>query len=423
MGMTITEKILAAHAGQDHVSPGDLVTCKVDFLHGNDITAPIAIRQFRKMGAPTVFDKMRVGLVPDHSLPAKDIASATLAKEMKEFAKEHNLPYHFDIGRMGIEHTLLPDEGLVLPGDVAIGADSHTCTYGALGAFSMGVGSTDLAGAMALGEIWLRVPDQVKVIFNGKRQKYMGGKDMILATIGKIGVDGGLNKTLEFTGEAIRTLPMCHRFTMANMAIEGGADNGIIAPDEITREYVEGRAQREFKFYSSDEDAFYCDEIVFDLNVMEPIVAYPFLPENTHTISEAVKDNIKVDQVVVGSCTNGRIEDLRDLVDIIRGRQVHPDVRLIVFPGSQDIYKQAIREGLVEEIINCGGAFSTPTCGPCLGGHSGVLAPHERCLSTTNRNFRGRMGHTTSEVYLANPSVAGATAILGRIAHPDEVIG
>ena len=362
MGMTITEKILAAHAGQDHVSPGDLVTCKVDFLHGNDITAPIAIRQFRKMGAPTVFDKNRVGLVPDHSLPAKDIASATLAQEMKAFAKEHDLPYHFEVGRMGIEHTLLPDAGLVLPGDIAIGADSHTCTYGALGAFSMGVGSTDLAGAMALGEIWLRVPDQVKVVFNGKLQKWVGGKDLILATIGKIGVDGGLNKTLEFTGDVISSLPMCHRFTMANMAIEGGADNGIIAPDAITKEYVEGRAQREFVCYNSDADAYYCDEIVFDCNTLEPVVAYPFLPENTHTISEAVKDNIKIDQVVVGSCTNGRIEDLRDLVSVIRGKQVHPDVRMIVFPGTQDIYKQAIKEGLVEEIINFGGAFSTPTC-------------------------------------------------------------
>lgn len=422
MGQTITQKILAAHAGRDAVEAGELITIKLDFVHGNDITAPIAIRQFAKMGVEKVFDVERVGLVPDHSLPAKDIASAALAKEMREFARQQGIPHHFEVGRMGIEHSLLPDEGLVLPGDATIGADSHTCTYGALGAFSQGVGSTDLAGAMALGETWLRVPDQVKFVFTGTRKPWVGGKDLILYVIGLIGVDGGLNRTLEFTGEVIESLPMYGRFTMANMAIEAGADNGIIAPDAITEEYVRPRAKRSYRFYQSDADAVYQNVYEIDCNTMEPQIAYPFLPENTHPVSEAAASDIRIDQVVIGSCTNGRIEDLREACEILRGHTVHPDVRLVVFPGTQAIYLQAMQEGLVQQIIESGGSFNTPTCGPCLGGHLGVLAPGERCVSTTNRNFKGRMGHHTSEVFLANPAVAAASAVKGRIAHPEEVV-
>ncbi len=419
MKQTITQKILAAHCGQERVEPGELITVKLDMVLGNDITAPIAIREFEKLGAATVWDKDRIALVPDHSTPNKDIKSAELVKILRDFARKHNITWFFEIGKMGIEHTLLPDEGLVLPGDAIIGADSHTCTYGALGAFSTGVGSTDLGCAMAVGETWLKVPEQIKFVYTGKMPKWVGGKDLILYTIGKIGVDGALYSSMEFTGEAIDDLDMAGRFTMCNMAIEAGAKNGIMAPDAKTLSYVQGRAKRKFAIYNSDDDAEYKDIIEIDVSKMEPQVSFPHLPENAKPISECV--DVRIDQSVIGSCTNGRIEDLRIAAGVIKGHQVHPDVRLIVIPATQEIYLQAIKEGLTQIFVEAGGAVSTPTCGPCLGGHMGVLAAGERSVATTNRNFVGRMGHVQSEVYLAGPAVAAASAILGRLASPEEL--
>ena len=419
MGQTITQKILAAHCGKQYVEPGELINARLDLVLGNDITAPIAIEEFAKIGAETVFDKDRVALVPDHSTPNKDIKSAELVKIMREFARKHNISNFFEIGKMGVEHTLLPDEGLVLPGDAIIGADSHTCTYGALGAFSTGVGSTDLACAMALGETWFKVPEAIKFVYYGKFPKWVGGKDLILYTIGKIGVDGALYCSMEFTGEAIAELDMAGRFTMCNMAIEAGGKNGIIEPDDKTLAYVKPRAKREFKLYASDPDAVYKDVIEIDVSKLEPIVSFPHLPENARPISQAT--HIKIDQSVIGSCTNGRIEDLRIAAGILKGRKVHPDVRLIVIPATQEIFLQSIKEGLTEIFVEAGGAVSTPTCGPCLGGHMGVLAAGERAVATTNRNFVGRMGSSKSEVYLANPAIAAASAVLGRLGSPEEL--
>ncbi len=420
MGMTITEKILAAHAGKDFVEPGELISAKVDLVLGNDITAPLAIKEFRKIGIDKVFDKKRVVLVPDHFTPNKDIKSAEQCKFMREFVREQELEFYYEVGRVGIEHCLLPEEGLVGPGQVIIGADSHTCTYGALGAFSTGVGSTDLAAAMALGETWFKVPESLKFIYYGNLPRWVSGKDLILYTIGKIGVDGALYRAMEFTGPVIEELSMDSRFTMCNMAIEAGGKNGIIAPDEKTKQYIEGRMKFPYEFYYSDEDAKYLEIYEIDVTNMEPQVAFPHLPENTKPVSEAI--NVRIDQAVIGSCTNGRIEDLRIAAEVLKGNKVHPDVRVIIFPGTQKIYMQAMKEGLIEIFIEAGAAVSTPTCGPCLGGHMGILAKGERAIATTNRNFVGRMGHPESEVYLSNPAVAAASAVLGRIAHPDEVI-
>lgn len=419
MGMTITQKILAAHSGNDHVEAGQLINARLDMVLGNDITAPIAIQEFEKTGAEKVFDPERIALVPDHSAPNKDIKSAQLVKMLRDFSKKHGIVNFFEVGRMGIEHTLLPDQGLVGPGDAVIGADSHTCTYGALGAFSTGVGSTDLASAMALGETWFKVPDAIKFVYYGKPSKWVGGKDYILHTIGLIGVDGALYSSMEFTGEAIASLEMAGRFTMCNMAIEAGAKNGIIEPDDITLDYVKGRTKRPYTLYKSDPDAVYKQIVEIDVSKLEPQVSFPHLPENARPVSQAT--HIRIDQSVIGSCTNGRIEDLRIAAEVLKGRKIHPDVRLIVFPATQEIYLQAINEGLTQIMVEAGAAVSTPTCGPCLGGHMGILAEGERAIATTNRNFVGRMGHVKSEVYLSGPAVAAASAILGRIGSPEEL--
>ncbi len=418
-GMTITEKILANHAGFEEVKPGDLITAKVDITLANDITGPVAINEFKKIGAEKVFDRERVVFVPDHFTPNKDIKSAQNTKQLREFAKEQELKNYFEVGRLGIEHTLLPDQGIVCPGDLVIGADSHTCTYGAIGAFSTGMGSTDLACTMASGETWLKVPETIKIIFNGKLNKWVSGKDLILHLIGDIGVDGALYKSLEITGSAIKNLSIDSRFTICNMAIEAGAKNGIIPPDTITEEYIRNRCQRPYKFYKSDDNAEYCRVIEYNTADIEPTVAFPHLPENTKPISRV--GNVKIDQAVIGSCTNGRISDLKEAAEILDGNRVHPDIRLIVLPGTQEIYLEAMKLGYVEKIIKAGGAVSTPTCGPCLGGHMGILAEGERAISTTNRNFVGRMGHPKSEVYLSNPAIAAASAILGKIASPNEL--
>ncbi|MEW6459411.1 MAG: 3-isopropylmalate dehydratase large subunit, partial [Bacillota bacterium] len=378
------------------------------------------IREFEKIGVERVFDPDRVYLVPDHFTPNKDIKSAEQAKEMREFARRQGLTYYFEVGRMGIEHCLLPEQGLVGPGDVIIGADSHTCTYGALGAFATGVGSTDLAAAMALGETWFKVPESVKFVYEGELPEWVGGKDLILYTIGDIGVEGALYQAMEFTGPAIANLSMDGRFTMANMAIEAGAKNGIIAPDIRTLEYVQGRTIRPFELFASDPDAVYARTITYDVSKIEPQVAFPHSPDNTRPVTEAGR--VDIDQVVIGSCTNGRMEDLRLAARVLERRRVHAGVRLIVIPGTQEIYRQAMEEGLLAIFIQAGAAVSTPTCGPCLGGHMGVLARGERAVATTNRNFVGRMGHPESEVYLTNPAVAAASAVLGRIAHPGEVV-
>lgn len=417
--MTITEKILAYHAGKNSVVPGDLIMAKLDLVLANDITAPLGIEEFRKAGAKKVFDKDKIALVADHFTPNKDIKSAEQVKMMRDFAREHQITHFYNVGQMGIEHALLPELGLVLPGDAVLGADSHTCTYGALGAFSTGSGSTDFAAAMITGEAWFKVPESIKFIFYGKLKKWVGGKDLILYTIGDIGVDGALYKAMEFTGETISNLSMDGRLTMCNMAIEAGGKSGIVPPDEITLQYVKQRAKRNFTIYSSDPDAEYSDIKEYDVSKIEPQVALPFLPENAKNISEI--GNITIDQSVIGSCTNGRIEDLRIAAEILKGKKVHPYVRLIVIPGTQNVYLQAVREGLVEIFIEAGGVVSTPTCGPCLGGHMGILANGERCISTTNRNFRKRMGNDTSEVYLSGPAVAAASAVLGRIGSPEEI--
>ncbi|NLW55942.1 MAG: 3-isopropylmalate dehydratase large subunit [Firmicutes bacterium] len=420
MGMTISEKILAAHAGKKEVSPGDLIQARIDLALGNDITAPVAITEFARIGVDRVFDPEAIALVPDHFTPNKDINSAEQAKVLREFARKYQITHYFEVGRMGIEHCLLPEQGLVGPGDLIIGADSHTCTYGALGAFSTGVGSTDLAAAMAAGEVWLKVPPSIKFHFYGQLQPFVGGKDLILYTIGQIGVDGALYSAMEFTGETIASLGMDDRFTMANMAIEAGAKNGIFAVDERTIEYVTGRYKKPYTIYTSDPDAEYRLTYEWDVSTLEPQVALPHLPENVRPVREV--GNIELQQVVIGSCTNGRLSDLRAAAQILKGHKIHRDLRLIIIPGTQEIYQQALREGLIEIFIDAGAAVSTPTCGPCLGGHMGILARGERALATTNRNFIGRMGHPESEVYLSSPVVAAASAVKGRIVHPEEVL-
>ena len=417
--MTITEKIFAAHSGLESVKAGDLITAKVDITLANDITGPVAIKEFRKIGVDKVFDKKRVVFVPDHFVPNKDIKSAEQVKLIREFAREQDLENFFEVGRMGIEHTLLPDSGIVTAGDLIIGADSHTCTYGALGAFSTGVGSTDLACAMASGETWFKVPQAIKVEFNGKLNKWVCAKDLVLHLIGDIGVDGALYKTLEIGGNVIEEMSMDGRFTFCNMAIEAGAKNGIIAPDQKTLEYLKNRSRREPVFYKSDENAQYERVIKYDVGNIEPTVAFPHLPENTKPISQV--GDIKIDQAVIGSCTNGRLSDLKIAAEILEGKKVNKNVRLIIFPGTQDIYLKAIDAGYIQTFIKAGEAVSTPTCGPCLGGHAGILAAGERAISTTNRNFVGRMGHVNSEVYLSSPAIAAASAILGKISSPEEL--
>ncbi len=420
MGMTISEKILADHAGLDKVVPGQLINAKLDIVLANDITAPVAINEFEKVGADKVFDKSRICLVPDHFAPNKDIQSAEQVNKVRKFAKKYEIENFFEVGKMGIEHVLLPEQGIVGPGDLIIGADSHTCTYGALGAFATGVGSTDMAAGMITGEAWFKVPETIKFVYNGKLPKWVSGKDLILYTIGQIGVDGARYMAMEFTGEAIDELSMDGRFTMSNMAIEAGAKAGLIAPDQTTIDYVEGRTRRPYKVYKSDEDAKYAKVYEWDVTNLEPQVAFPHLPENTKGVSEA-KD-ITLNQVVIGSCTNGRIEDMRIAASILKGKKVADGVRLLIFPGTQEVYLQAMEEGLFKIFVEAGGAVSTPTCGPCLGGHMGILAEGERALSTTNRNFVGRMGAAGSEVYLASPAVAAASAVLGRIGSPEEVL-
>ncbi len=419
MGKTITEKILSAHTEKDDFKIGDIINARVDFAFANDITAPIAIKYFKESGAKEVFDRKKIGLIPDHFAPNKDIKSAEQCKLLREFAREYKIENYFEVGEMGIEHALLPEKGLVLPGDIVVGADSHTDTSGALGAFAIGVGSTDLAAIMALGEIWLKVPPTIKFIYSGKLNRWVSGKDLILYTISKIGVDGASYKVMQFSGEVVKKLSIDSRFTMCNMAIEAGAKTGIIEPDEITLKYLKGRAKRPYQIYRSDSDASYEQIIEIDVSKIEPQVAFPHLPENSKPISEA--GNIKIDQSIIGSCTNGRIEDFRVAAEILKGQQAHPEVRLIIIPATQDVYLQAIHEGLIEIFITAGAAVSTPTCGPCLGGYMGILAKGERAISTTNRNFVGRMGHPESEVYLANPAIAAASAIAGRIASPEEV--
>ncbi|MCE5333907.1 MAG: 3-isopropylmalate dehydratase large subunit [Desulfobacteraceae bacterium] len=420
MPKTISEKILADHAGKSEVFPEELIEARIDFALGNDITAPLSISAFRKAGATKVFDPERISLVPDHFVPNKDIASAVQAAMLRDFAREFKLPYYFEVGRMGVEHALLPEQGLVLPGDVVIGADSHTCTYGALGAFATGVGSTDLAAAMITGRVWFKVPRSLKFVYKGKLRPWVGGKDLILYTIGRIGVDGARYRAMEFTGEVIENLRMSDRLSMCNMAIEAGAKVGIIAPDEITEEYVSVRAKRPYKFYSSDPGAEYEAVHEWDLSDIEPVVAMPHSPENVKQVTELPETPI--DQVVIGSCTNGRLEDLRIAAEVMRGRKVANGVRCIVVPATQNVYLEAMEEGLIEIFIEAEAAVSTPTCGPCLGGHMGILAPGETAIATTNRNFVGRMGHIDSKVYLSNPAVAAASAVLGRIAHPEEVL-
>lgn len=418
--MTITEKIFAHHAQKEYVEANELIEADIDIALANDITGPIAIDVCKSI-REGVFNKDRVVLVPDHFVPNKDIKSAAQAKILRDFVKKEDLTFKFDVGSMGIEHALLPEKGIVTAGDLIIGADSHTCTYGALGAFSTGVGSTDLGCAMASGKTWFKVPSTIKVIFNGKLNPYVSAKDLILHLIGDIGVDGALYKTLEITGSTIKSMDMDGRFTICNMAIEAGAKNGIIEADEITKEYLKNRSIREPKFYYSDENANYERVIEYDVTKIEPTVAYPHLPENTQTITKAIKDNIKIDQVVIGSCTNGRLEDIKMAAEILKGRHVHPDVRLIVFPATQDIILKAIELGYYQTLIEAGAAISTPTCGPCLGGHCGILAQGEVCISTTNRNFVGRMGHTDSKIYLASPYIAAVSAVLGRIGSPLEL--
>lgn len=418
MGMTMTEKILAAHAGCEKVEPGQLIRAKTDFLLANDITGPQAIPEFEKIGRP-VFDPNKIALIPDHFVPNKDIKSAEQAKVLREFARKHKITHYLEAGRMGIEHVLLPEMGWVRPGEVIIGADSHTCTYGAIGAFATGVGGTDLGAAMATGDTWFKVPSSIKVIVTGRLPEWVCGKDVILTLIGRIGVDGARYQALEFSGPGVSNLSMTDRFTISNMAIEAGAKNGIFPVDEQTIEYLKARTNHPYTIYSPDADAVYEREIHLDLSTLTPVVALPHLPENVKPVSELPET--KIDQVVIGSCTNGRIDDLEQAAKLIAGRKIHPDVRAIIIPGTQEIYLEAMRKGYVAQFVTAGAIVSTPTCGPCLGGYMGILAAGERCVSTTNRNFRGRMGHVDSEVYLASPAVAAASAILGRIAEPKEV--
>ena len=420
MGMTMTEKILAKHAGRDSVSAGDLLVSQVDMVLANDITGPPAITEFEKIGRP-VFDKNKICLVPDHFSPCKDIKSATMCKRMRDFAHKHEIKNYFEVGRMGIEHALLPDQGLAAPGEIIIGADSHTCTYGALNALSTGMGQTDIGAAMASGTTWFKVPQAIKVNLVGKLPRFVRGKDIILTLIGMIGVDGARYQSLEFCGEGVAELTMADRFTICNMAIEAGAKNGIFPVDEKTIAYLEGRVtDRTWEAVTADEDAEYAQEITMELDKLVPVVAYPHLPENTHPASEGKE--IKIDQVVVGSCTNGRLEDLAQAAEILKGKKVCDGIRMIIIPATQEIYKEAMRLGYIDTFIDAGAAVSTPTCGPCLGGYMGILAAGERAVSTTNRNFRGRMGHVDSEVYLASPYTAAASAITGYITSPEEVM-
>ena len=419
MGMTMTQKILADHAGRDSVKAGQLIKAKLDLVLGNDITTPVAVKEFRKIGIGKVFDKNKIAIVPDHFTPNKDIKSAEQVKFIKEFAREMGIVNYFEIGQMGVEHALLPEKGLVVAGDVVIGADSHTCTYGALGAFSTGIGSTDMAAGMATGEAWFKVPEAIKFVLKGKLQKWVSGKDVILHIIGMIGVDGALYKSMEFTGEGLSRLTMDDRLSMANMAIEAGGKNGIFDVDEKTLEYIKEHSTKPYKIYKADSDAEYSEVYEIDLSEIKSTVAFPHLPENTRTIDKV--GNVVIDQVIIGSCTNGRIEDMRVAAAILKGRKVHPDVRCIIIPATQKIWKQSMNEGLFDIFIDSGAAVSTPTCGPCLGGHMGILAKGERAVATTNRNFVGRMGHPESEVYLASPAIAAASAIAGRIASPEEI--
>ncbi|MBO5373646.1 MAG: 3-isopropylmalate dehydratase large subunit [Lachnospiraceae bacterium] len=419
MGMTMTQKILAAHAGLESVQAGQLIEADLDLVLGNDITSPVAIHEIEKMNTEGVFHKDKIALVMDHFTPNKDIKSAQHCKCVREFACRHDITNFFDVGEMGIEHALLPEKGLTVAGDVIIGADSHTCTYGALGAFSTGVGSTDMAAGMATGKAWFKVPSAIKFVLTGKPAKWISGKDIILHIIGMIGVDGALYKSMEFVGDGIQYLSMDDRFTIANMAIEGGGKNGIFPVDEKCEEYMKAHSMREYKIYEADEDAVYDEEYVIDLSTLKPTIAFPHLPENTKTIDEV--EDIKIDQVVIGSCTNGRLEDLRIAAEILKGKKVAKGMRAIVIPATQQIYLDAMEAGYLRTFIEAGAIVSTPTCGPCLGGHMGILAEYERCVSTTNRNFVGRMGHVESEIYLASPAVAAASAITGKISGPDEV--
>ena len=419
MGMTMTQKILAAHAGLPKVEAGQLIEAKLDMVLGNDITSPVAINEFEKCGASSVFSKDKIALVLDHFTPNKDIKAAEQCRQVRGFADKYEITNFFDVGQMGIEHALLPEKGLVGPGDCIIGADSHTCTYGALGAFSTGVGSTDMAAGMITGKAWFKVPSAIQVVLKNKPAKWVSGKDVILHLIGSIGVDGALYRSLEFTGEGVKELSMDDRLCIANMAIEAGAKNGIFPVDEVTLAYEKGRFQREPVVYAADSDAVYDERVEIDLSQLRPTVAFPHLPENTKSIDEVGK--IKIDQSVIGSCTNGRMEDLRVAASILKGRKVAKNVRCIILPGTQEIYLQALREGLTEIFVEAGAVFSTPTCGPCLGGHMGVLGKGERAVSTTNRNFVGRMGHTESEVYLASPAVAAASAVTGYITDPEQI--
>lgn len=419
MGMTMTQKILAAHAGLDSVEAGQLIEANLDMVLGNDVTSPVAINEMNKFGKDSIFDKTRISLVMDHFTPNKDIQSAENCKQVREFAKKHDILHYYDVGNMGIEHALLPEKGIVTCGDCIIGADSHTCTYGALGAFSTGVGSTDMAAGMITGKAWFKVPSAIKVVVTGKKAPFISGKDVILHIIGEIGVDGALYKSLEFTGDGIKNLSMDDRLTISNMAIECGAKNGIFPVDDVTLEYVNGRSLREYKIYEADADAEYDSTITVDLSTLRPTVAFPHLPENTKTIDEVPE--IKIDQVVIGSCTNGRMEDMRMAASILKGKKVAKGVRVIVIPATQEIYLNCVKEGLAEIFVEAGAIISTPTCGPCLGGHMGILANGEKAVSTSNRNFVGRMGHTKSEIYLASPAVAAASAVKGFIADPAKI--
>lgn len=419
MGMTMTQKILAAHAGLDEVKAGQLIMADLDFVLGNDITSPVAINEFHKAGFSDVFDKNKVTMVMDHFAPNKDIKAATQCKHCRDFCGEHSITHFYDVGNMGIEHALLPEKGLVAPGDCIIGADSHTCTYGALGAFSTGVGSTDMCAGMAKGKAWFKVPSAIKFNITGKLPKYSAAKDVILHIIGMIGVDGALYRSMEFSGDGLKNLTMEDRLCMANMAIEAGAKNGIFAVDEVTLEYVKGRVDREYKVFEADADAEYDEVYDIDLSQIKPTVAFPHLPENAKTFDEI--GDVKIDQSVIGSCTNGRIEDLRAAAEILKDRKVAKNVRCIVIPATQGVYMQAMEEGLLKIFIEAGCAVSTPTCGPCLGGYMGILAKGERSIATTNRNFVGRMGHPESEVYLASPYVAAASAVTGKISQPSEL--
>ena len=419
MGMTMTQKILARAAGVDSCRAGELLMCKLNLVLGNDITAPVAINEFNRMGATKVFDPAKIALIPDHFVPNKDIKAATLAKQMREFARAQHIVHYYEVGRVGIEHALLPEQGIVAPGEVIIGADSHTCTYGAVGAFSTGVGSTDMGVGMATGECWFKVPEAVKVVLTGKMKPWVSGKDVILHLIGEIGVDGALYQSLEFTGDGVKEIPMDGRLTIANMAIEAGAKNGIFPVDDVCREYLKGRVTREWTAFEADPDAEYSRTVTINLNELDMTVSLPHLPENTRPARECRQT---IDQVVIGSCTNGRISDMRVAAQILKGHKVSDHVRCIVIPGTQQVVKDCLKEGLVDIFIDADAIFTMPTCGPCLGGFCGVLADGERAVSTTNRNFVGRMGHTGSEIILASPAVAAASAIMGRVATPEEVL-